>query len=112
MIPHDNLDGQMLYTIIENIFSMLHVGKLLRKADAGENRKNVFIADDTLLVGLMAILCSIHISCGKFKKYINHTGKLIFAKSGTRRPGGCRLTENGGEQRKLEWPPDRIVKLA
>ena len=32
MIPHDNRDGQILYTIIENIFSMFHVGKLLRKA--------------------------------------------------------------------------------
>ena len=58
MVPHDNLDGQMLYTIIENIFSMFHVGKLLRKADAGENRKNVFIINGTLLVGLMAITCS------------------------------------------------------
>ena len=55
MIPHDNLDGQMLYTIIENIFSMFHVGKLLRKADAGESRKNVFIINGTLLAGLMAI---------------------------------------------------------
>lgn len=58
MIPHDNLDGQMLYTIIENIFSMFHVGKLLRKADAGESRKNVFIINGTLLAGLMAITCS------------------------------------------------------
>lgn len=58
MVPHDNLDGQMLYTIIENIFSMFHVGKLLRKADAGENRKNVCIIDDALLAGLMAITCS------------------------------------------------------
>ena len=32
MIPHDNRDGQILYTIIENIFSMFHVGQLLRKA--------------------------------------------------------------------------------
>lgn len=68
MIPHDNLDGQMLYTIIENIFSMLHVGKLLRKADAGENRKNVFIINGTLLVGLMAITCSAPILYRKFKK--------------------------------------------
>lgn len=58
MIPHDNLDGQILYTIIENIFSMLHVRKLLRKAGAGENRKNVFIIDDALLAGLMATTCS------------------------------------------------------
>lgn len=58
MIPHDNLDGQMLYTIIENIFSMFHVEKLLRKAGAGENRKDVFIVNDTLLAGLMAITCS------------------------------------------------------
>lgn len=55
MIPHDNHDGQMLYTIIENIFSMFHVGKILRKANAGKNRKDVFIIDDTLLAGLMAI---------------------------------------------------------
>ena len=61
MIPHDNLDGQMLYTIIENIFSMFHVGKLLRKADAGESRKNVFIINGTLLAGLMAITCSVPI---------------------------------------------------
>lgn len=58
MIPHDNLDGQILYAIIENIFSMFHVGKLLRKADSGENRKNVFIINGTLLAGLMAITCS------------------------------------------------------
>lgn len=68
MIPHDNLDGQMLYTIIENIFSMFHVGKLLRKAGAGENRKNVFIINGTLLAGLMPITCSAPILYRKFKK--------------------------------------------
>ena len=68
MIPHDNLDGQILYAIIENIFSIFHVGKLLRKADAGENRKDVFIINGTLLVGLMAITCSAPILYWKFKK--------------------------------------------
>lgn len=67
MIPHDNLDGQILYAIIKNIFSIFHVGKLLRKAGAGENRKDVFIIDDALLAGLMAITCSAPISCGKFE---------------------------------------------
>ena len=70
MIPHDNRDGQILYTIIENIFSMFHVGNLLRNAGAG---------------------------------------KLIFIL--LRKAGFERLTGNGGKQRKLEWPPGRIVKL-
>ena len=35
--------------------------------------------------------------------------KLIFIL--LRNAGPERLTENDGKRRKLEWPPDRIVKL-
>ena len=34
MIPYNDHDGQMIYTVIENFLSMFHVEKLLRKAGA------------------------------------------------------------------------------
>lgn len=38
MIPHNDCDGQMLYTVIEKFLSMFHVGKLLRKTGAGKEK--------------------------------------------------------------------------
>ena len=38
MIPHNDHDGQMIYTVIENFLSMFHVEKLLRKAGADKKR--------------------------------------------------------------------------
>ena len=38
IIPHNDRDGQMLCTVIENFLSMFHVGKLLRKAGAGKEK--------------------------------------------------------------------------
>ena len=40
ILPHNEHDGQMLYTVIEKFFAMFRVGDLLHKCNAG-NEKGV-----------------------------------------------------------------------
>ena len=38
ILPHNDRDGQRLCTVIENFLSIFHVGKLLRKCNAGKEK--------------------------------------------------------------------------